>query len=321
MPQDPSVRPAIMTLTVVIPTRNRATLLRSAIASVMASPLMRSASDLIVVDDGSEDETAEIVRSSGVRYVRTSGGGPSGSRNAGWRLAETEYVSFLDDDDGWLPGNMQPQLNALENAPASAFAFGRVQRTDADLRPFGKAIPDCPLPSGLVVDFLAHYELQVGAILFRRSALESVAGFDTALRFYEDSDLLMRLAARYSAEGVDMVGSVFRQRGQNPRDAALRWEGYEARAEARRKWRRAGIRISLRARVRSDIHFRGMTSFFFCEDARAALTDGRMGDATTALIRGLRVSPLHCLVGHRRFWSVLKLFWISRARATQAEVQ
>lgn len=303
-----------MTITVVIPTHNRANQLRGAIMSVLASPLVRSTHDIIVVDDGSQDQTAEIVRELDVRYVRISGGGPSGSRNAGWRLANTEYIAFLDDDDEWLPGNMEPQLAALTSDPASAFAFGRVQRTDAELRPFGKAIPASPLPSGRVVDFVSYYALQVGAILFRRAALESVAGFDPALRFNEDSDLLVRLAARYSAVGVDMVGSLFRQRDQNPRDAALRWPAHEARAAAIQKWRRAGIWISPRSRLRSDMNYRGMTSFFFCEDAAAALAEGRRGDATTALIRGLRVSPLHCLVGHRRFWTVLTMFGHIRAR-------
>jgi len=234
-----------------------------------------------VVDDGSRDETPAVVAELGVRYVAVSSGGPSGSRNAGLHLADTEFIAFLDDDDEWLPGNMEQQRARLQGDPASAFAFGRVQRTDPDLKPFGEAIPLGPLPSGQVLEFVSYFDLQVGAILFRRAALEALGGFDTNLRFNEDSDLLVRLAARYPAVGVDTVGSLFRQRAPNASDAASRWPAHEARRAATRKWRRSGIRIPLRSRLRSDLNYRGMTSFFFCEDAAMALTageEGRSGD-------------------------------------------
>lgn len=294
-----------MTLTVVIPTRDRAAQLHGAIQSVLTSPLVRPTQDIIVVDDGSRDRTPTIARDLGVRYLRITGGGPSGSRNAGLHNADTDFIAFLDDDDQWLPGNMQKQLDALRSEPAAAFAFGRVQRTNADLEPFGDPIPPGPLPSGHVLEFVAYYDLQVGAILFRRAALQAVGGFDTAFRFNEDSDLLVRLAARYPAVGVDTVGSLFRQRDPNVGDAASRWPAHEARRAAIHKWRRSGIRIPLRARLRSDLNYGGMTSLSFCEDAAMALAADRKADAATALARGLRVSPLHCLFGHRRFWSVL----------------
>lgn len=297
-----------MTLTVIIPTRDRARQLRGAIESVIASPLVRPTRDVIVVDDGSRDETPSVVRDLGVRYVRTSGAGPSGARNAGLKLAETEFVAFLDDDDAWLPGNMAKQLTALQREPAAAFAFGRVQRTDEDLRPYGDPIPAAPLPSGSVVEFVSYYDLQLGALLFRRAALEEVDGFDPALRFTQDSDLIVRLAARYSAVGVDTVGSLFRQRAPNARDAAIRWPAHTARQAARRKWRRMGIRIPLRSRIQSDLNYRGMTSFSFCEDAAMAVRAGRRREAARSLLFALRVSPLHSVLGHRRFWSVLRLF-------------
>jgi glycosyltransferase involved in cell wall biosynthesis len=298
-----------MGLSVVIPTHDRATLLDGAIRSVLASPLVLSRRDVIVVDDQSEDETPEVARALGVRYVRIVAGGPSGARNAGLRLAEAEYIAFLDDDDAWLPTNMALQLAALQRTPAAAFAFGRVQRTNFELQPFGEPIPAAVLPSGNVLEFVYHFDLQLGAILFRRSALLDVGGFDEALRFNEDSDLLVRLAAKYPAVGVDVVGSLFRQRVPNLRDSSLRWPSHRDRLAAQRKWQKAGIRIPLRVRLDSDLKYRGMTSYFFCEDARLALTVGRKTEAAEALLRGLRLSPLHCLFGHRRLWSILPLFF------------
>ena len=291
-----------------IPTRDRAAQLRQAVQSVINSTLAPTAQDIIVVDDGSEDETPSVARDLGVRYVRIAGGGPSGSRNAGLRLSESEFVAFLDDDDVWLSDNMVKQLEGLCEHPAAAFAYGRVLRTNEALEPFGEPIPPPPLPSGSILDFVAYYDLQLGAILFRRPAIEAVGGFDPDLRFTQDSDLLVRLAANYPAVGVDTVGSLFRQRPPNQRDAASRWPAHSARMAARRKWRRSGIPISLRARIRSDLNYRGMASFFFCGDAAMALTAGRKRDALTALIHGLRVSPVHCVLGHRRFWSLLPKF-------------
>ena len=294
-----------MSITVVIPTRNRAAQLREAVRSVIASPLIPTVQDIIVVDDDSEDETPAVAGALGVRYIHIASGGPSGARNAGIRLAGTEFVAFLDDDDVWLPSNMVKQLDALRRAPGAAFAFGRVQRTDEQSQPFGAAIPEGPLPSGHIVEFVWYFDLQVGAILFRRSALTAIGGFDPALRFNEDSDLLVRLAARYTAIGVDTVGSLFRQRAPNARDAALRWPAYEARAAATRKWRDAGIRIPFQSRLRSELNYRGMTSFFFCDDAVAALNAGNRTEAAKAVIRAVRVSPMHCIFGHRRMWPTL----------------
>jgi glycosyltransferase involved in cell wall biosynthesis len=272
---------------------------------VLLSPLINSPQDIIVIDDDSMDDTPEVARRLGVTYSRVAAGGPSGARNAGLALARTEYVAFLDDDDAWLPGNMVPQLRALDIEPTAAFAFGRVQRTNFELEPFAEPIPTGHLPTGDVLAFVYYFDLQLGAVLFRRSALESVGGFDVDLRFNEDSDLFVRLAARYSGVGVEVVGSLFRQRAANSDDAATRWSAHEDRLAARRKWRAAGVRIPLLARLRSDQNYRGMTSFQFCEDARLALADGRTGEAIEALLHGLRVSPSHCLFGHRQAWSLL----------------
>src|SRR5262249_35986997 len=111
-------------VSVVIPTHNRAAQLEVALGSVMASPLISSPHQVIVVDDHARDPTPEIVRRWGVRYVPIIGNSVARSRNVGWHRATTEYVSFLDDDDAWLPGNMESQLTALDAHPEAGFAYG-----------------------------------------------------------------------------------------------------------------------------------------------------------------------------------------------------
>lgn len=292
-------------ISVVIPTHDRAPLLSVAIESVMRSALIEQGRDIIVVDDASKDETPAVVRQYGARYVRVKGAGPSGARNTGLALADSEFVAFLDDDDLWLRDNMAAQHAALLGRPAAAFAYGRVQLTTSDLRPIGGAVPAPPLPSGDVRGFLLRSDLQIGAVLFRRSMLTAAGGFDEGLEFSEDLDLLLRLAAKHPAVGVDRVGSLFRQRPPNPRDSQRRWQSHRTRVAAMRKWRSLGILPGLTESVRAELHYRGMTSYFFCEDASARLQAGHTRDAMRSLLYALRVSPAHALVGHRMFWSVL----------------
>lgn len=292
-------------ISVIIPTHNRALLLRSAIESVLASPLIDEQHDVIVVDDGSTDETAAVAARYGVRYVRVEAGGPSGARNEGLALADREFVAFLDDDDVWLPGNMAPQLQALLAAPSAAFAYGRVVRTNSELEPFGSAMPEPPLPSGKIAAFLVRNNVQLGAVLFRTAKVVEACGFDPAMRYSEDGDLMLRLAASHGGVGVDHVGSLFRQRDANPQDSEHRWRAHKAYADAMRKWRTLGLLPEWRVLIGAQKHYRGMASFWFCEDARLAFREGRRREALRWLSYALRISAPHSLIGHRAFWSAL----------------
>src|SRR6516165_5246405 len=104
-------------IAVIIPTYNRASLVTRAIESVLAQTYTNY--ELVVVDDGSEDNTLEIVKQyTGCRYVRLEHSGlPSVARNAGVRSTDTPYVAFLDSDDEWLPGKLTVQTEILESNP------------------------------------------------------------------------------------------------------------------------------------------------------------------------------------------------------------
>lgn len=106
-------------LSVVIPTRNRAYLVGEAIESALNQ--RPGQVEVIIVDDGSTDDTAKVVTErfgSRVRLLRTpERRGAGAARNAGLRVARGELVAFLDDDDLWLPGKLESELNALEQFP------------------------------------------------------------------------------------------------------------------------------------------------------------------------------------------------------------
>lgn len=305
-------------ISVVIPTHNRASLLGDAIESVLASPLIDDRHNVIVVDDGSTDETPAVVARYGVPYVRVGAAGPSGARNAGLAFAHCEFVAFLDDDDVWLADNMAPQLEALLAAPSAAFAYGRVLRTKFDLEPFATAMPEPPLPSGRIAAFLVRNNVQLGSVLFRKAMVVAAGGFDPAMRYCEDGDLLLRLAARHGAVGVDHVGSLFRQRDANPQDSEHRWRAHAAQKAAMRKWHSLGLLPVWHQVMGADRHYRGMASFSFCEDARLAFSQGRRRDAFRWLSYALRISAPHSLIGHRGFWSAISSL-VQQMNATSAE--
>jgi GT2 family glycosyltransferase len=104
-------------VSIIIPTYNRAGLIRLAIDSALAQTYGRI--EIIVVDDGSKDNTREVVESYGdpVRYVYKQNGGVAAARNLGFRHARGEFIALLDSDDEWLPWKLEAQVRVLQSHP------------------------------------------------------------------------------------------------------------------------------------------------------------------------------------------------------------
>lgn len=292
-------------LTVVIPTHDRSVLLAEAIESVLRSRLVTRHA-VVVVDDGSADETAEVAKRFGVRYKFGHFGGPSRTRNAGLDLADTDFVTFLDDDDRWLDHNIEPQLAALREEPGAGFAYARVQMTTMSLDSIGEPFPPPPLLSGHVPEQIYQRPPQLGVVVFRREALRAVGGFDPDLRYGEDGDLMFRVAGRFEIVGVDFVGLLFRQREPSLAEGEARWLAHQTFAGIRRKWARNGPRLSWKVRLRAAREYRGRFSYYMCRDAEAALARGERRGALRLLSYALRISPVHSLLRLHLFWSVFR---------------
>lgn len=115
-------------VSVVIPTYNRARLVARAIKSAQAA--MSPGDELLVIDDGSTDDTEDVVRSFGkdVRYFRVENAGSSVARNLGIRSARCPLVAMLDDDDEWLPDKLELQRKVMDTYPETAFCFSNFLR-------------------------------------------------------------------------------------------------------------------------------------------------------------------------------------------------
>jgi len=162
--------------------------------------------EIIIVDDGSSDQTREQVRYFGdaCRYVYQPNGGPSSARNTGVKLAKGELISFLDSDDLWLPGKLEEDVKLLQRYPdvgalsgnANSYIEGRLKTNSvfsdrqidfppSGVRPFCWSLPIMRLGPSCIMSSLT----------IRRPVLELLEDsvFDERLRFDEDWDFEFRL--------------------------------------------------------------------------------------------------------------------------------
>lgn len=177
-------------VSVIIPTYRRASLLALALERVRRQTYRHL--EIIVVDDGSPDNTAEVVRVNAaqddrVRYIRheRNKGLPAG-RNTGVRAAGGEYIAFLDDDDEWRPDKIERQLRAMNGFDAVlciALSNGRPLRLHRRER--------------VTLDDLRRGSFDPSSLLARSDVLREVP-FDESLREGEDWDAFIRIAQRYA---------------------------------------------------------------------------------------------------------------------------
>jgi glycosyltransferase involved in cell wall biosynthesis len=186
-----------MDVTVVIPTRDRPDLLALTLQTVLWQENVQA--EILVVDDGDEPGTAELVRQVGdsrVRLLRNSGPhGVSGARNMGIAASRGEWIAFLDDDDLWAPRKLAAQL-AMADTSGAAWVYAGDVTVDEELRVVAGAPP--PSPTTVITDLRRHNAVPAGAsnVVVRRDLLDAVGTFDPKLRTSEDWDLWLRLAAR-----------------------------------------------------------------------------------------------------------------------------
>jgi glycosyltransferase involved in cell wall biosynthesis len=182
-------------VSVIIPTYNRAGLVADAIDSVLRQTEVRF--EVIVVDDGSTDDTAARLNAYGdrIRCVRQRQQGVSAARNHGVRLARGRWLAFLDSDDQWLAGKLAAQLALHDVEPR----FGISQTAQRWVRN-GRHVNQCAHHQAPTGDYfmpsLQRCMISPSAAMVRRDHFEAVGGFDESLTVCEDYDLWLRLASR-----------------------------------------------------------------------------------------------------------------------------
>ena len=188
-----------MQISVIIPTFNRAHTLWKAVQSV----LFQKGTDLevLIVDDGSSDNTRELIqknsfRYKNLRYFYQSNKGPSAARNLGIKAAQGNYMAFLDSDDEWLAGKLNAQLNFFAQRPDYLIC----QTEEIWIRN-GKRVNPMKKHkklSGFIFDACLRLSIiSSSCAMMRKEFFDEVGFFDEALPACEDYDLWLRASARF----------------------------------------------------------------------------------------------------------------------------
>jgi glycosyltransferase involved in cell wall biosynthesis len=199
LPRDSTTAPAGNgRVTVVIPTYNRAALLPRAMESVLAQN-RSDLCDIVVVDDGSTDDTPAVVARFGqrVRYLRQANAGAAAARNAGIAAGlHNEFTAFLDSDDVWLPDKLRRQLDAFATWPHVAFVAGHGVACQPGGTRTPRDVQNVPLeqPVDLAPFLLDGTRAATPTVMVRTAILRRVGGFCRGLRRSEDFHLWTRIA-------------------------------------------------------------------------------------------------------------------------------
>lgn len=196
-----------MKLSVIIPTYNRMDLLQRAIESVLCQQLPHNLDSLqvIVVDDGSTDNTAAMMASRfpDVSYIEQPNGGVSAARNRGLREANGDWIALLDSDDEWLPKKLLDQFEMLAESQLLVCHTQeiwlrngtRVNQMDKHQKQGGWIFEHC----------LPMCAMSPSSIIIHNNVFKDVGNFDESLPACEDYDLWLRITARYEVAYIEQA--------------------------------------------------------------------------------------------------------------------
>jgi len=179
-------------VSVIIPTFNRAHFLKQAIESALSQTY--PSVEIIVVDDGSSDQTPQVVEPylDRVQYIRQENSGIAAARNRGLQAAHGTYINFLDDDDLFRPEKLAHQVAVLENRPEVGLVHCRYEYIDQDGQLHSRV---GPMPEGDArARLLRRQFVRASAALIRRSWLDKVGPFNEKLSLASEHEMLLRIA-------------------------------------------------------------------------------------------------------------------------------
>ena len=190
------------TVSVIMAAYNYGRYLAGALDSVLAQTFTDW--EVIVVDDGSTDNTADVIQpylsDRRIRYHRSNHLGAAGARNLAIGLSRGAVLAILDADDSWLPSKLERQMALFRADAELGVAYTRIIVVNEDSSPAScEEHPECPLYRGRVLPALFKENFVCfSSVMIRRSVLDDIGRFDEALPLAMDYDLLLRAAHRLS---------------------------------------------------------------------------------------------------------------------------
>ena len=277
-------------VSVIVPTYNRGHFLREAVDSVVRQTI--PAWELIVVDDGSTDDSPEQVDALHDARIRVVGiahsGSPARARNVGIGLARGEWVAFLDSDDVWLPEKLGLQLARLSSQPWARWSCTGFDFIDAKGAPVTRSSASSYEPrSGWILEPLITFRAtaSIQTLMVQRSLIAGSKWFDESLVPREDYDLALRLAA--SAE-VCALGERLTLIREHPDRTTRGVPVADLHAIGSRVFRKAAT-AATSARVRRLCHRQCAAQLV--ARARVLSRDGKHRDAMASALRATLDAP------------------------------
>ncbi|MCG8314450.1 MAG: glycosyltransferase family 2 protein [Pseudomonadales bacterium] len=247
----------------VIPAYNYAKFVAEAVDSILEQSY--SPIEIIVVDDGSTDNTAEVLAGYGdkINYIHQKNGGLSAARNTGIKAAKGEYIAFLDADDIWHPEKIEKQLRLAEDTGNEIVLC----TSDPEDRPYATVDFDACFfhPSGLGSN-----------ALIKRYRFDEIGLFDTQLKAVEDREMMLRLTKNGTVASL-LHGEYcnIRVHGENMSGEPVSMESNYQNALAKiYTWDEMDGRILLRARASSYMQFDSMMTYFLAGRYKEAFIRG-----------------------------------------------
>ena len=226
------------TVSVIIPTYNRAAVVTEAIDSVLAQTFRNF--ELIVIDDGSTDDTFDRLAAyqGRIHLICQENHGVSHARNIGIRAARGEYIALLDSDDLWLPKKLEMQIAVMEAQPDIPLCHTeeiwirrgvRVNQMKKHQKHGGCIFPNC----------LPFCVISPSSVLIRRALFNDVGYFDEALLACEDYDLWLRVTKTYSVHFIE-TPLIIKRGGHDDQLSRIHWGLDRFRIQALDKLLQAG---------------------------------------------------------------------------------
>ena len=234
-------------VSILVPTFNRANYIAECLDSLLAQTM--PALEIIVIDDGSEDGTAELLKRYGqsIRYIRKENGGKPTAVNLGLSLAQGELIWIFDDDDVALPHAIANRVAALQGRPDAGFVYtphyygsdgsdGKIHQDHLHQLPAHNA-------DSFSFELMKGCFFHLATALVRADAYRAVGGFDTELLSSEDYDMQVRLARAFPAAYCHEPSFIFRQHTGARGAKAIRYGGTQRTKVFRKFDQRVGQKL------------------------------------------------------------------------------
>jgi len=194
------------TVSVIIPTYNRAYLVGRAIKSILNQTYLDF--EIIIIDDGSEDNTDEVVNNfsdNRIRYIKLEKNtGAAAARNRGINEAKGDFIAFQDSDNEWLPEKLKKQMDIFEKLPSNiGVLYSKVLRIKGDEKTLIPSDKIMKKEGDLYEDLIKKNFIDLPTAIVRKECLEKIGLFDESLPRLQDWELWIKISNKYHFKYID----------------------------------------------------------------------------------------------------------------------